>query len=333
MYSSSAALLLATQSDYNSSSTTAFSQLTDHNRQPLNLTYEVIDKAARMADGTMRKYVVAKKRKVSVSWQELPSGTGVPVSDYDVIQLTPSTVADVWTNSTGNTNTVTPGQTYTATANIRRTSSSTANAYIRIDWYNASNILILPTIPGTSVSINNNSWSQLSVTATAPTSTAYAIVTINATPASITDYIYVKSVTFAGNSVATSRFVAGTNTTISLTYLLNLNSGYTLTVDGNKGGAWMKAFYENNLFKPVRVRLVYSKDNNPITASSGPTASAYAASSFYPSPYVSASANSTTASVGGYDEFWAFMDSFSYDVTRRYTTTDIVNVSMTFTEI
>jgi hypothetical protein len=189
VYNSSAAILLATQNDYLAASATAFSQLTDHNRQPINLSYEVIDKAARMADGTMRKYVVAKKRKISVSWQDLPSGTLGP--------------------------------------------------------YNSSS---------------------------------------------------------AGNS------------------------GYTMTVDGNRGGAWMKTFYEANLFKPVRVRIMHSKDVGP-----GLSASAYTASSFFPSPYITASGAQTK--VGGYEEFWAFIDNFSYDVNKRYTLTDLVSISMSFTEI
>jgi hypothetical protein len=256
----------------------------------------------------------------------LPSGTGLPVSDYNVIQLTPATVADVWTNSTGSANTATPGQTYTATANIKRTLNSTANGYIRIDWKKSDGSSNGDTGATNILSINNSSWTQLSVSASAPANTAYAIVVINATPISTTDYIYVKSATFAGNPVETSRFIAGTNTSISLTYLSYSNFGYTMTVDGNKGGAWMKTFYEANLFKPVRVRIIHSKDVGP-----GLSASAYTASSFFPSPYMTASGALTK--VGGYEEFWAFIDDFSYDVVKRYSLTDIVNISMSFVEI
>jgi hypothetical protein len=295
-----------------SAASTTFYQLTDHNRQPITMDYDVLEKAARMADGTMRKYVVARKRKVSVNWQDLPSGTGVPISDYDVIKLTPyPTVADVWTNSTGSANTVTPGQSYTATANIRRTLATAGNSYIRIDWKKADGSSNGDTGATNILSINNSSWTQLSVTATAPANTAYAIIVVNATPASITDYIYVKSVTFAGNFVATSRFVDGTNTTISLTYFTNLNSGYTMTVDGNRGGAWIKSFYEQNVFKPIVVKVIHSKD----------TASTNLDSAFYPSP------NSNGES------FNCFMTSFKYDIIKRYTLTDLVNVSIEFTEI
>lgn len=189
MYSSYSGLMIATQNDYLNASATAFSQLTDHNRDSLNLSYEVIEKASRMADGTLRKYVVAKKRKLSTSWKELPSGTLNP--------------------------------------------------------YNSSS---------------------------------------------------------AGNS------------------------GLTMTVDGNRGGAWMKTFYEANLFKPVRVRVMHSKDVGP-----GLSASAYTASSFFPSPYMTASGALTK--VGGYEEFWAFIDNFDYTIVKRYGLTDIVDISMSFVEI
>jgi hypothetical protein len=166
-YNASAGIAIATQSASN-----IFYPLTDHNRQPINFDYEIIERSARMADGTMRKFVVAKKMKIGTSWRDLPSGTFAP--------------------TTGS------------------------------------------------------------------------------------------------------------------------NSGYTMTVDGYKGGAWIKDFYDTNLFKPVYVRITHSQD----------TASANAASAFYPSPTASA-----------YEVIQAFMTGLSYEVTKRYTFTDLVNITIDFTEI
>lgn len=166
MYNASAGLALATQS-----ASTVFYSLTDHNRKPLTIGYEVVEKSSRMADGTMRKYVVARKKTLNTSWSELPSGTGVAAS---------------------------------------------------------------------------------------------------------------------------------------------ANSGLTLTVDGNYGGAWMKSFYETNMFKPIYVRIVHSQDSF----------SGNSASTFYPSPSSSA-----------VEYFWAFITSFSYDVTKRLAQTDFVDIDMSFTEI
>jgi hypothetical protein len=50
-------------------------QLTDHNRQPIKISYEVIEKTNRMADGTLRRYVINRKHKISASWQMVPSST------------------------------------------------------------------------------------------------------------------------------------------------------------------------------------------------------------------------------------------------------------------
>lgn len=50
-------------------------KLTDHNRQPIQIDIELIENQSRMADGSLRKYIVAKKHKVSTSWNFLPTKT------------------------------------------------------------------------------------------------------------------------------------------------------------------------------------------------------------------------------------------------------------------
>ena len=47
-------------------------KLSDHNRSPLSLSFEKIENKERMANGTLRKFVVATKRTVKVSWDDLP---------------------------------------------------------------------------------------------------------------------------------------------------------------------------------------------------------------------------------------------------------------------
>jgi len=58
---------------------TTWYKLTDHNRQPIKIVFEVIEKTNRMADGTLRRYVIARKHKISTSWQMLPSKTAETV--------------------------------------------------------------------------------------------------------------------------------------------------------------------------------------------------------------------------------------------------------------
>lgn len=50
-----------------------FQKVTDHNRSELSVSIERIERMQRMADGTLRRYVVAKKRTWSCSWDNLPS--------------------------------------------------------------------------------------------------------------------------------------------------------------------------------------------------------------------------------------------------------------------
>ena len=53
--------------------TEEFIILSDHNRSPIDLTLERIEQRERMINGRMRSYHIADKRKISVSWDMLPS--------------------------------------------------------------------------------------------------------------------------------------------------------------------------------------------------------------------------------------------------------------------
>lgn len=50
-------------------------KLTDHNREPIGISTELIESQSRMANGTMKKYVVAQKNRISASWKYVPSKT------------------------------------------------------------------------------------------------------------------------------------------------------------------------------------------------------------------------------------------------------------------
>lgn len=52
---------------------TTWYRLTDHNRNVIDITPTLIEKESRMADGTLRKYVVAKKNVISTSWTFVPA--------------------------------------------------------------------------------------------------------------------------------------------------------------------------------------------------------------------------------------------------------------------
>lgn len=56
-------------------------RLSDHGRSPLSENIERIENKNRMADGTLRRYTVAKKRSWSCSWDSLPSTNNAPVGN------------------------------------------------------------------------------------------------------------------------------------------------------------------------------------------------------------------------------------------------------------
>ena len=50
-------------------------KVTDHNREPISVSTELIETQARMANGRMKKYVVSQKNTISASWTYVPSKT------------------------------------------------------------------------------------------------------------------------------------------------------------------------------------------------------------------------------------------------------------------
>lgn len=67
---------IAVSIDYNSSTGLGtWYPLTDHNRQPIQYTPQRIEQSQRMADGSMRKMVIANKAVYDISWQQVTTGT------------------------------------------------------------------------------------------------------------------------------------------------------------------------------------------------------------------------------------------------------------------
>jgi hypothetical protein len=57
-------------------------KLTDHNREPVRISPELIESQSRMANGKMRKYVIAQKNNISVSWKYVPSKQSEAVDGF-----------------------------------------------------------------------------------------------------------------------------------------------------------------------------------------------------------------------------------------------------------
>jgi hypothetical protein len=58
-------------------------KVSDHNRQPLSVSVERIGADTRMANGRMRRNVVAKKHTFSTSWENLPSRADAATGPVD----------------------------------------------------------------------------------------------------------------------------------------------------------------------------------------------------------------------------------------------------------
>ena len=63
-------------------------KLSEHNRQPLSLEHNRIEKSQRMSNGTLRKFFIADKKNFSTSWEMLPSFSNLTVDGgYGAVDL------------------------------------------------------------------------------------------------------------------------------------------------------------------------------------------------------------------------------------------------------
>lgn len=57
-------------------------KVSDHNRAELAVSVNRIEEATRMANGTLRKYIVADKRTFSTDWADLPQSAMFTVDGF-----------------------------------------------------------------------------------------------------------------------------------------------------------------------------------------------------------------------------------------------------------
>ena len=79
--------------------------LTDHNRSEIDISPSIIEHAQRMANGKMRKYVIASKKTISTSWTDIPSLSS-NVVDYGKTSNT--VVSSAWLSEFYNANVFLP---------------------------------------------------------------------------------------------------------------------------------------------------------------------------------------------------------------------------------
>jgi uncharacterized protein YutD len=63
-------------------------QVSEHNRQPVTVGYNRIEKSQRMSNGSLRKYFIADKKIFNLSWSMLPSYSTMTVDGgYGALDL------------------------------------------------------------------------------------------------------------------------------------------------------------------------------------------------------------------------------------------------------
>jgi hypothetical protein len=122
----------------------------------------------------------------------------------------------------------TPGTTYTISGYFRRDYSTTRLTQIRIQWFNASSVLIGSTLTTTITPPPINTWERFSFTATAPATTATIFFDFFVSSAIAGETIFVDGVLFEEASSALPYF----DGTYSDTY-----TGYTLLTQQWNGTA------------------------------------------------------------------------------------------------
>lgn len=56
--------------------------ISEHNRQPVSISTNRIERIQRMANGTLRKFFIADKKVINVSWSNLPSRSTFTVDGF-----------------------------------------------------------------------------------------------------------------------------------------------------------------------------------------------------------------------------------------------------------
>jgi hypothetical protein len=74
--------------DTSTNDTPVWQKLSEHNRSPLSISSNRIENTKRMANGTLRKYFIADKKNLSISWSSLPSYSTLTVDGgYGAVDL------------------------------------------------------------------------------------------------------------------------------------------------------------------------------------------------------------------------------------------------------
>jgi hypothetical protein len=347
-----------------SSTPTAYA-ITDHNRQALEISYDLIEDSNRMADGTMRKFVTANKKKILITWQTVPAAGGRNFtadgnlgaawlkSFYEENVFKPVWVKMTYAQENWAYGTPYNNSTYNSVSNPTQSSASSTN----VTFKRTTDVLAASAAyPFSISSASLSSFSGGVASATLTTSVPHSL-TVSGTP-----YIYVTGV----DQIYNGTYQISAVTTNTITYVFGQNNNPDADFNINsfvQSGSTVYIGVDNNDFVVIgaSINLFNTKGsigslNNIngtwlITGTTGTSVITATNNTFSGSTngsYGTAQILSSSAGVykninsifPGYitpaiaaDVVKTFITNFSYNITHRYALTDYVDMSIEFTEI
>jgi len=325
--------------------------LSEHNRGPAQISYETIQQSSRMADGTMRRFITANKKGLSLSWTNLPSAGGYNFTSD-------SNLGGAFIKSFYEENVYNPiwiKITYSDEswrfANTQSLTNNYGTTNLTFNATNDSSASIIPS-PYTMASVAFGTFVSGSSTASVYTSVPHNFTVAGTQEVSISGVNQIFNGVWRLDSttnanVAVFRFSASSNA--SATFKINsyVQSGNSITINTDN-----TEFIKNNATFTVKnsKNVSGSSINGTWTVTGTPSSStiftasntsSQAGAGFYGDATL-ISSSSFIKNLGDYgtiapavasDILKVFITDFSYTINKRYVMTDIVDISMKFTEI
>ena len=328
--------------------------LTEHNRQPINISYEIVENSARMSNGAMRKYITSRKKKVSVSWTNIPTAGGITFTAdsnfgaawmqafyeeyvYRPVWVKMTYSAEDWrqgglttggytlypTNNSSFKNTINNSAVnnefsiFSISLGAFSSGSSTASFTTTIPHNLSSSVTVY--VNGVS-QILNGTWPNITVTGS--NTFTLPIGTTSSTPSAVFN---INSYTQAGASAAF--YIDSTDLiTAGMTFSVKNSSN---TSGSSINGLWTvvsKSSSDSTMFTASTTRSQ--------TLATGKYGSGVIISTPAPStPTLNAFVSPVVGSAVTSDIIKVFITNFTYNITHRLALTDYVDVSIEFTEI
>jgi len=328
--------------------------LTDHNRSPLQISYETIEEAARMADGTMRKFVTANKKNISLGWEQLPAAAGY---NFTV----DANLSGAWLKSFYEENVFNPIWIKLTYAEEAWQFAGNNTASTRFDSTNSSFNRSRDNIENSKTfsiaQVDFTAFADGISTVTVTTGIPHDMTLNNSPEIYVTGVDQVFNGTWIADSYAsnaTASYVIGDFGNASATFNINsyvcqkgvatfnidnndfLQVGASIVISNAKsisGNSINAIWCVTEIPTSTKISFTASASDNTI---GGAGTVATGTILYTPAGFSKDLSNSLSAAVGtsvASDIIKVYMTEFTYDIVKRLTTTDLVNMTIKFTEI